>query len=73
MCGDATPKNTALTSASSAKPETTRTAADKLALLMERQMNLSTGLIDPDVLRLFIVAYWSRVSHLAHVIHKDEV
>lgn len=47
-------------------------AANRLACLMERQLGWSDGRIDSNALRLFILAYWSRVSAYAHVIH-DEV
>lgn len=46
-------------------------AGKELARLMERQLGYSEGHIDQIALRLFIRAYWSRVSHLAHAIHED--
>lgn len=50
--------------------ETGKDAAKNLASLMERQLNL--GHIDPIALRLFIRAYWSRVSTYAHTIHDEK-
>lgn len=46
-------------------------AAKSLARLMERQLGYSEGQIDPIALRLFIRAYWSRVSAYAHTIHDE--
>jgi hypothetical protein len=46
-------------------------AAANLAHLMERQMGFTHGMINPTVLRLFLHAYWERVSTLAHAIHAD--
>ena len=51
---------------------TAKTAARDLARLMERQLGYQEGHIDQIALRLFIRAYWSRVSLYAHAIH-DEV
>lgn len=45
-------------------------AARDLARLMERQLGYSEGHIDSVALRLFIQAYWSRVSTYAHAIHE---
>lgn len=46
-------------------------AGEKLARLMERQLGYADGHIDNVALRLFIQAYWSRVSLYAHAIHND--
>lgn len=46
-------------------------AAKYLALLMEHQLNLGPGTIKPLPLRLFILAYWKRVSMFAHTIHEE--
>jgi hypothetical protein len=46
-------------------------AATNLARLMERQLGYSEGHIDNIALRLFIQAYWSRVSAYAHAIHNS--
>ena len=51
---------------------TAKTAARDLARLMERQLGYQEDHIDQIALRLFIRAYWSRVSLYAHAIH-DEV
>ena len=48
-----------------------RQAAKELARLMERQLGYTQGHIDPVALRLFIRAYWSRVTKYAHVIHDE--
>lgn len=45
-------------------------AAQDLASLMENKMGMSR--VDPVALRLFIRAYWSRVSLLAHAIHDED-
>jgi len=37
---------------------------------MERQLGYSEGHIDSVALRLFVQAYWSRVSTYAHAIHE---
>lgn len=42
-----------------------------LARLMERQLGYDEGHIDGVALRLFIRAYWSRVSMYAHAIHDE--
>ena len=42
-----------------------------MARLMERQLGYTEGHIDNIALRLFIRAYWSRVSSLAHIIHEE--
>lgn len=47
-------------------------AAEKLARLMESQMAMQIGQIDPIALRLFIRAYWARVSSFAHTIHEEQ-
>lgn len=47
-------------------------AAEYLARLMERQLGYAEGHIDPIALRLFIRAYWSRVSVYAHAIHDED-
>jgi hypothetical protein len=44
-------------------------AATNLARLMERQLGYADGHIDSVALRLFIQAYWGRVSTYAHAIH----
>jgi hypothetical protein len=49
-----------------------RDAARNLARLMERQLGFSEGHIDSVALRLFIRAYWSRVSSYAHTIHDEK-
>jgi hypothetical protein len=41
-------------------------AASDLARLTERQLGYSEGHIDPIALRLFICAYWDRISVLHH-------
>jgi hypothetical protein len=51
------------------KRETSRDAARNLARLMERGLGYNEGHIDPIALRLFLAAYWDRVSTLAHAIH----
>lgn len=48
-----------------------RQAGRDLARLMERQLGYAEGHIDPIALRLFIRAYWSRVSTYAHAIHDE--
>lgn len=48
-----------------------RESAESLARLIERQLNYQAGHIDPIALRLFIRAYWSRVSAYAHAIHDE--
>jgi hypothetical protein len=47
------------------------TSHEQLARLMERELNYPEGHINPVALRLFIKAYWSRVSMLAHAIHEE--
>lgn len=55
-----------------AQPKPTgKEAGRDLARLMERQLGYETGRIDPVALRLFIRAYWSRVSAFAHTIHDE--
>lgn len=51
--------------------KTAEEAGNNLARLAERQLGYIDGHIDPVALRLFIKAYWSRVSMLAHVIHNE--
>lgn len=46
-------------------------AGKKLARLMESQLGYPDGRIDSVALRLFIRAYWSRVSTYAHAIHDE--
>ena len=46
-------------------------AATELARLVERQLGYQEGHIDPAALRLFIKAYWTRISVFAHTIHED--
>lgn len=53
------------------KPDAAKSARD-LARLMERQLGYHEGHFDPIALRLFIRAYWSRVSKYAHIIHDEE-
>lgn len=54
------------------KPQpTAKESARGLARLMERQLGYDEGHIDPVALRLFIRAYWSRVSAFAHAIHEE--
>jgi len=48
-----------------------REAGEKLARLMERQLDYAEGHIDNVALRLFVRAYWDRISLLAHAIHED--
>lgn len=47
-----------------------KTAATELARLMERQLGYAEGRIDPVALRLFLKAFWTRTSQLAHIIHE---
>lgn len=47
-------------------------AGKQLARLMERELGYDRGHIDNVALRLFIKAYWDRVSTLAHAIHDGE-
>jgi len=49
--------------------ETSKDAAIKLARLMERELFFEDRHVDAIALRLFILAYWNRVSTLAHTIH----
>jgi hypothetical protein len=53
--------------------KTAKQAAEELARLMERQLGYQEGHIDSVAFRLFIKAYWSRVSMLAHAIHNAEI
>jgi len=46
-----------------------KTAHEKLADLMKREMDVS---INPKVLRMFLRAHWSKVSMLSHAIHEQE-
>lgn len=46
-------------------------AGKNLARLIERQLGYNEGAVDNVALRLFIRAYWDRVSMLAHVIHNE--
>lgn len=57
--------------ASQPAPQPAKEAARQLARLMERQLGYADGHIDPVALRLFIRAYWSRVSAFAHTIHDE--
>lgn len=52
-------------------PLTPNEAGKKLSHLMERQLGYVEGHIDNVALRLFIRAYWSRVSAYAHAIHNE--
>lgn len=70
-----------LSSSNSAQNHLAQTAMPKLsgkdagvmlARLMERHLGYPEGHIDNIALRLFIRAYWSRVSAYAHAIHCDE-
>lgn len=47
-------------------------AGKKLARLMERQLGYEEGHIDNVALRLFIRAYWDRVSLFAHTIRDEQ-
>jgi len=47
-------------------------AAVDLARLIEKQLGYSYGYIDPVTLRLFIRAYWPRITVLAHTIHEAD-
>lgn len=57
--------------ASMRMPITPQEAGEKLARLMEKQLGYPEGHIDNIALRLFIRAYWSQVTTLAHVIHDE--
>lgn len=52
------------------KPNAVQAGKD-LARLMERQLGYVEGHIDNIALRLFISAYWTRISLLAHTIHDE--
>lgn len=54
-----------------ARQDQGRLSAQSLASLMARELHLGTPL-DPVALRLFILAYWSRVSAYAHDIHNSQ-
>jgi len=43
-------------------------AHQKLAKLMKRELEVD---IDPRMLRLFLLAHWSKVQGLAHAIHDN--
>ena len=47
-------------------------AAQELARLAEEALGYCAGHFDPIALRLFIHAYWPRVSQLAHMIHDPQ-
>lgn len=51
---------------------TAKEAGKNLARLMEKQLGYDEGHIDQIALRLFIRAYWSRVSLWAHTIHDED-
>jgi hypothetical protein len=51
--------------------EAAKEAACKLARLMERQLGYAEGNVDPVAIRLFLLAHWSKVSRLAHTIHRE--
>lgn len=51
---------------------TAQEASQNLARLIERQLNYDKGHVDPVALRLFMLAYWDRLSSLAHIIHADQ-
>lgn len=53
------------------KTDGPKEAARRLARLMEKQLGYEEGHIDQIALRLFIRAYWDRVSHFAHIIHNE--
>jgi hypothetical protein len=53
-------------------PISAKEAARNLARLMEKQLGYDEGHIDQIALRLFIRAYWSRVSLWAHTIHDEQ-
>ena len=48
------------------------TAAYSLARFLERELDLSEGIIDGSELRSFIRDNWSRVTIMAHTIHEAE-
>lgn len=48
-----------------------KAAATSLARLIERQLGYVDGHIDPIALRLLLQAHWSKVSALAHTIHRE--
>ena len=50
------------------KPDA-RAASVNLVRLLERGLGYDEGHIDPIALRLFVTAYWKRVSKFAHDIH----
>ena len=76
MCGGNSSYNAYSGTTSQKQPPTSegeaKTAATNLARLMERQLGYAEGHIDPIALRLFIRAYWNRVSTHAHIIHAQE-
>jgi hypothetical protein len=53
-------------------PLSAKEAGEKLARLMERELGYVEGHIDNVALRLFVKAYWIRVSFYAHAIHDDQ-
>lgn len=50
---------------------TARQAGNELAHLLDRELGRPEGHTDPNTLRLFIKAYWSRVTRYARAIHDD--
>ena len=73
MCGPPATGTMLAAQKNAANPDCSgSTAGTSLARLMERQLGYQEGHIDPIALRLFIRAYWTRVSTYAHAIH-DEV
>jgi hypothetical protein len=55
------------------KSQIAKEAAEKLAQLMQDKLGLieKWGQIDPIALRLFIRAYWPKISAYAHSIHDE--
>lgn len=71
MCSGGANYSNSYTSQGSQPRDAGKDAAKNLARLMERQLGFFEGHIDSIALRLFIRAYWSRVSTYAHTIHDD--
>lgn len=44
-------------------------AAEQLSRLLERELSLQDGQINPIALRLLMQAHWTKVSTLAHAVH----
>lgn len=68
MCGNQYQNNYYNTASAKPSPQE---AAQSLARLMEKQLGYNDGHIDSIALRLFVRAYWSRVSTWAHIIHDE--